>query len=106
MSLRSINPATEEILNDTRAWNDAELDHAVQQSAEAASSWAATPIEERCERLGALANLLRKRRGKLALLITREMGKLITESHAEIDKCARVCEYYAEHAPELLGDED
>jgi succinate-semialdehyde dehydrogenase/glutarate-semialdehyde dehydrogenase len=105
MALKSINPATEELLNKTEIWSDAELDSALTQSAQVAPRWAATPIDERCAQLRGLADLLRKRRDKLALLITREMGKRIAESRAEIDKCARACDYYADHAEEFLRDE-
>jgi succinate-semialdehyde dehydrogenase / glutarate-semialdehyde dehydrogenase len=105
MALRSINPATEEIINDTQLWSDDELGRALQQSAQAAPRWAATPIEERSEQLRALADLLHKRRDKLARLITIEMGKLIGESRAEIEKCARCCEHYAEHAGDFIRDE-
>ncbi len=49
--------------------------------------------------------MLRRRRDELARLITREMGKLIHESTAEVEKCALACDYYAEHAPAFLADE-
>jgi succinate-semialdehyde dehydrogenase/glutarate-semialdehyde dehydrogenase len=105
VTLKSINPATEEVLNETTAWSNAELDRALTRSAQVAPRWAATPIDERCAQLRRLAELLRQRRDKLALLITREMGKLIGESRAEIDKCARCCDYYAEHAARFASDE-
>lgn len=52
-----------------------------------------------------LSSLLIKNRAELASLITREMGKPITQSIQEIDKCAWCCKYYAEHATEFLKDE-
>jgi succinate-semialdehyde dehydrogenase/glutarate-semialdehyde dehydrogenase len=105
MTLKSINPATEEVLNENEVWSEAELDRALEQTAQVAPRWAATPIEVRCAQLRRLAELLRGRREKLALLITREMGKLIGEARAEIDKCAWACEYYADHAANFLSDE-
>ena len=47
------------------------------------------------------AAVLRRRVGELALLITREMGKPLLESRAEVEKCAWACEYYAQHAHKL-----
>ncbi|MGH8501412.1 MAG: NAD-dependent succinate-semialdehyde dehydrogenase [Gammaproteobacteria bacterium] len=105
MTLLSINPATGETLDETPTWTDAELDRALQGSAQVSRRWAATPVDERCALLRALAALLRKRRNKLALLICREMGKLIGEARAEVDKCAWACEYYTEHAESFVGDE-
>jgi succinate-semialdehyde dehydrogenase / glutarate-semialdehyde dehydrogenase len=105
MSLKSINPATGEVLTETEIWSDAELDRALTRAAQVAPRWATTPIEQRCEQLHKLAGLLQQRRDKLALLISREMGKLLEEARAEIDKCARGCEYYAQRAAEFLRDE-
>jgi succinate-semialdehyde dehydrogenase/glutarate-semialdehyde dehydrogenase len=51
----------------------------------------------------ALARLLRDERARLAALVTAEMGKPVRESEAEIEKCAWVCDHYAERAAELLA---
>ncbi len=50
-----------------------------------------------------LASILRKEKLRLALLLTKEMGKPISQSEAEIEKCAWLCEYYADHAPTFLS---
>ena len=59
----------------------------------------------RAEILRAAAELLRDRVEELALLVTREMGKPLAESRAEVHKCADGLEFYAEHAPRFLADE-
>ena len=56
----------------------------------------------RAELLRKIAAGLRRDHEAFAALITREMGKPIVESRAEIEKCARGCEYYAEHGPAML----
>ena len=49
--------------------------------------------------------MLRNRRESLARLMALEMGKPLAQGLAEVEKCAWVCEYYAEHAARFLGDE-
>ena len=71
----------------------------------AARDWVQTSLEQRTMAIRRSAGLLRNRREELARLITQEMGKVISESYAEIDKCIFCCEYYAEQAPAFLVDE-
>ena len=104
-TFRSVNPANGQVIDEISSWNANQLEGALSQAHEAASHWAAAPIEERTEALNAVAATLRKQRDELAELVTREMGKLIKESRAEIEKCAWVCEYYAENAIDFLADE-
>lgn len=59
-------------------------------------------IEERGELMMQCAKLLRERKPSLSKLITDEMGKVINESEAEIEKCALVCEHYAKHTETYL----
>ena len=68
-------------------------------------SWANRPIEERCNLLSNVADLLLDRKEEYAELITKEMGKPISQSIAEIKKCAWACDFYALNAEDLLADE-
>src|SRR5437667_1047460 len=52
-----------------------------------------------------VATLLEREKSELAKVITLEMGKLLRDSVAEIEKCARGCRYYAENAERFLEDE-
>lgn len=101
----SINPANGERIGETVALDDEQLDRAVAQADRQASAWAKSTHAERRALLEALAQQLEEDREHLAGLITTEMGKLIGESRAEIDKCARVCRYYAEQGEQFLADE-
>ena len=105
MSFESIDPATGRRLASYPVWEDAELERALDEAAQAAPGWAARPVAERCGVLWDVAALLRERAGELATLITREMGKLRREALAEVEKCALVCDYYARHGPRFLADE-
>ncbi|MBD3220553.1 aldehyde dehydrogenase family protein [bacterium] len=68
-------------------------------------AWAARPIEERAGLAGRLASVLRAHKAEWARLMTLEMGKPISESGAEIDKCAWLCDVYAERSAAWLADE-
>ncbi len=105
MALVSINPATGEKGKEFQVWNDVQLEEAMVDVAIATPKWAVTPLAERCQHLQQLAKTILKRRDELAVLITLEMGKLINEARAEVEKCALVCNYYAEHATTFLADE-
>jgi len=63
-----------------------------------------TSFEERATLMKRVAALLRDRSREFAEVITREMGKPVTEAEAEVKKCAWVCEYYADNAAHFLGD--
>jgi len=105
MTMQSINPATGESFTVFERWNDDRVGRALQETSEAQARWAIRPLEERCEMLVRLGDLLEDRKTELAAIITREMGKLSREAVGEIEKCAWVCRYYAEHAGVFLADE-
>ncbi len=105
MSFQVINPANNETVIELPAWNEAQLETALAQVAAVTPSWAAMPIEDRCNLMRNAATVLRENKERYANLITSEMGKLISDARAEVEKCAVVCEYYAEKGPEFLKDE-
>ncbi|HHM04513.1 MAG TPA: NAD-dependent succinate-semialdehyde dehydrogenase [Gammaproteobacteria bacterium] len=105
MGFQTINPASGQCLQRFDAWDEQQLATALDEASRAAPAWAATPLAQRCARLRDCAGVLRSRRDALAALITLEMGKLLSEARAEVDKCALVCDYYAEHSARFLADE-
>lgn len=68
-------------------------------------SWKSTSISERSILMKKAGEILRENKEEYARLITQEMGKIIRESRAEIEKCAWACDYYAENAAEFLTPE-
>ena len=64
--------------------------------------WRLLPVKERVTPLIEMARLLRERKDYFGTLMTREMGKPISQAIAEAEKCAWVCDYYVEQAPDLL----
>ncbi len=105
MAFHAINPFDGSSMITYQNWGAAELSRALDGAQLAAGSWADTALAKRCGLMKKAAEVLRARQEELATIITREMGKLIKESRAEIEKCALVCDYYAEQGPEFLKDE-
>lgn len=101
----SLNPTTNRILKTVVSWDSHQLADALQQTHAAQLAWRNAPLAERAAAMLRVAEMLRDRRDELAALITLEMGKLLREARAEIDKCALGCEYYALHAANFLEAE-
>ena len=105
MAMETLNPATDELVKSFDVWGESELETALQQVADASPAWRDTSFEERATLMRKAASKLRDRLEHYASLITLEMGKPIKESKGEIEKCAWVCEYYADNAETFLADE-
>jgi acyl-CoA reductase-like NAD-dependent aldehyde dehydrogenase len=94
--LRTINPATEEVLKEYEIISKEQLDDAIKQSRDAFSEWKIN-IDKRTDYLYAFAKEFRKNKENLARIATHEMGKAIKEARSEVEKCAWGIEYYADH---------
>jgi succinate-semialdehyde dehydrogenase/glutarate-semialdehyde dehydrogenase len=101
----TVNPATGERLAEYPVLSDADVDAALDRAAAAQTGWAALSYDHRAEVLRRAAGILRAEVEDLALLVTREMGKPLAESRAEVEKCATACDYYADHAGDFLADQ-
>ena len=102
--LMTLNPATEEILNEYDIMTKEKINESVGRAREAFSDWK-TDIHKRADSLYAFAREFRKNRENLARTSTQEMGKAIKESRSEIDKCAWTIEYYADNGRIFTSDE-
>lgn len=105
MGIESLNPATGNVFKRFQAWNEKKVDQTLSSVAEATAQWRETGFDQRAELMHAGAKELRQDSEHYAGLITAEMGKVIKESRTEIEKCASVCDYYADHAQKFLADE-
>ncbi len=105
MILKSINPFTNEVIEEFEEMSDEKAEKALKESGEAFEKWNRTSIEYRVSLMERAAVLLRTNLNEYAVSITLEMGKPLKESRAEVDKCALVCEYYAKNAGRFLSSE-
>jgi len=103
--MKSINPATEDVIETYDEYDEATADAHLDDAQLAFESWRERPIESRESLLANVADVLSDNMDEYANLITEEMGKPIDQARAEVDKCAWLCEYYAERASGFLQDE-
>ncbi|HVX50774.1 MAG TPA: NAD-dependent succinate-semialdehyde dehydrogenase [Chitinophagaceae bacterium] len=103
-TFKSIYPYTGEVIAEYEWMSDATIEHCLVKSETAFASWKKTSFSKRSQLMLRLADVLLQHRDEYAALITREMGKVLRESKAEIEKCAMGCRYYAEHAEAFLKD--
>lgn len=101
----SINPATGEQIGHYPFESASALQAALSRAAAGFRVWRSTAVAQRSQLLIALAQALRGNAAAMANMITLEMGKPITQARGEIEKCAQLCEWYAEHGPAMLTAE-
>ncbi|MGC8723762.1 MAG: NAD-dependent succinate-semialdehyde dehydrogenase [Acidobacteriota bacterium] len=103
--MRAVNPATEEPVRELPDHNLAQVDEKLDLAAETFYFWRRTSFSERASLMKAAARRLRDGKGPYAALMTQEMGKTITAAEAEVEKCAWVCDFYADNAERFLAPE-
>ena len=101
--VESVNPATEAVIASFEQFTPEQVEHALAEADAAFRDWRRHRIGERSTAMRRAAELLRSRKERYAGLITAEMGKPITQAEAEVEKCAWVCEYFADHAERFLA---
>lgn len=108
--IQSQNPYTEKVEKTFKSISDKEIAKKIDLANKAFISWKEVSMKKRAMLMKNLGKVLRKNKQKYGELITREMGKPLSQSIAEIEKCALNCDYYAENAeaficPEIYNSE-
>ncbi|SEG37834.1 NAD-dependent succinate-semialdehyde dehydrogenase [Algoriphagus boritolerans] len=103
--IQSINPWNGKVIKEFAPLSPGEIETKLELSESTFQSWKRIPVSERASLIKRAGEILRKNKEEYARLITLEMGKIIRESRAEVEKCAWACDYYAEHAEEFLSPE-
>ncbi|MFG1497455.1 aldehyde dehydrogenase family protein [Saccharospirillum sp. HFRX-1] len=99
----SVNPATGETLGQWPIWTDQQLLAVIDEQAGHWPSFAATPLSQRLAWLAAFGDRLAEHRHTLALCMTREMGKPLAQSEAEIDKTRALIDYLCVEVPRAFA---
>lgn len=105
MSIQTINPTTEEVLETFEPYNQEQINEAINQAHQAYLHWRELTFAERAKHLQSVAGYLRDHKTELARIAVLEMGKTIIEAEAEVEKCAWNCDFFAENAERFLADE-
>lgn len=101
----SINPYTNHEIESFKTHTKKEIAEILKKADKRYYSWRETSFSERKKRMLAAASELKKNTQEYAEKITMEIGKPISQSIAEVEKCAWVCEYYANEAQNHMADE-
>ncbi len=105
MSMKAINPADGSVVCTYDSMNRDEMYQVLERSYHTWLEWKKTSFEERSKLMKRAAELLRERSGRYGEMITREMGKTWKSAVGEVEKCAWVCDYYADNSEEFLSEE-
>lgn len=103
MSYQSVNPFNNQKLKDYPSHTDQDIQNALDTAEKILKSDWTQHVDTRIEVLRKLASNMRERKSELAKIMTLDMGKLIKQSEGEIETCAKIAEYYADHAKEFLA---
>ena len=103
--LTSVNPVNNKNIKSYDEFTSHEVENIVSLSDNAFLSWKQTSFSARAELMKNAARVLRQNSEEYSVLMTLEMGKPILQSRAEVEKCAWVCDYYADNAEKFLADE-
>ena len=105
MAIESLNPATGETLRTYEEMSFGEVSRILEGAHEAYLAWRDVPYAERAEPMRRAARILRDEKTSFGRLMAEEMGKPLAQGVSEAEKCAWVCDHYADGAGRILGDE-
>jgi succinate-semialdehyde dehydrogenase / glutarate-semialdehyde dehydrogenase len=106
MPIATVNPANGETLKTYQAMGEEEIERRLQLAEATFRTYRTSAFDERARLLHRAADLLEEDQQDIARVLTTEMGKPIQQARAEAAKCAKAMRWYADHAEELLADEE
>lgn len=104
--ITTVNPATGEEIERFSYMSAEEIETRLDGANAAFRAWRRVPVADRVKLLASLAAVLRRDAQSLAQTAVREMGKPVAQARAEIEKCAWCCEYFSQHAHDMLADRE
>src|SRR5215470_18313119 len=101
----TVNPSTGEEIESFLFFTPGQIETVVARADESFQSFRRLSVHRRAQLLANLGGTLRKNKPQLAKIISTEMGKILREAEAEIEKCAHEADWYSEHGPKMMADE-
>jgi succinate-semialdehyde dehydrogenase/glutarate-semialdehyde dehydrogenase len=101
---KSIHPFDQKLVEEFPLMTASDVQNKLDIASNAFQEWRKTSFSRRSELMLNAASIIRKKKDEFARTITLEMGKLLSEAKAEVEKSATACEYFANHAEEFLKD--
>src|SRR5215468_8240785 len=101
----TVNPSTGAEIETFSFFSPAQTEEVVARADKSFQSFRTLSVYKRAELMSSLASTLRTNKAQLAKVITTEMGKIFSEAEAEVEKCAREADWFAEHGPQMMADE-
>src|SRR5215216_6532484 len=92
--IKTFNPSTGELLKTYEELDQNQIDVRLENATRAFESWKNTDLQVRKDLMLKLVDMLEKEKDLLAKMMTEEMGKIISESFSEIEKCILAIKYY------------
>ncbi|MBI0022946.1 NAD-dependent succinate-semialdehyde dehydrogenase [Lactobacillus sp. W8172] len=99
---QSVNPYTNETFASYDNPTASQIEDAINLADALYHKWCHETPESRAEILHQVADGFRQNEEEMAKIMTLEMGKMINESKGEVELCASICDYYADHGPQML----
>ncbi|MFK4084602.1 NAD-dependent succinate-semialdehyde dehydrogenase [Kribbella sp. NPDC020789] len=99
------DPATGVLVEEVPNSTEAEVRDAIGRVHAAYAGWRDRGVGQRAAIVGRAAGIFEERAAELAAIMTREMGKRVSEGLGEVGIVVDIFRYYAERGPELLRDE-
>ena len=105
MAIATINPATGQAVKTFPDLTDAEVETRLDRAAVTFLRYRRTTFAQRAAWMRRAADILDTEVDDIAETMTTEMGKTLVAARQEVQKCAKACRYFADHAEGFLADE-
>ena len=103
--LRSVNPFDQSVIYEVSEHDEKLISKKLETAAKTFTTWKRENFQHRGELIKKAGGLLRANKDKYGRIISTEMGKVLREAHSEVEKCANLCDFYAENAEQFLRDQ-